>query len=68
MLKNCKHVIEKACEECNQRFNDNAQLGRHLQQYHKKPYCGACKKEFNRHEELNDHLKNIHSLTSITSG
>lgn len=58
---------EKVCDECHQRFQDNAELGIHLRKDHKNFFCAPCKKEFETHEALDKHLKNAHGLTSTSS-
>ena len=60
-----KIILKKSCDECNIKLNNNAELGIHLREKHKKYYCGVCKTEFNNSEQLNDHLRNIHNITNF---
>jgi len=47
-------------------FKDNAELGIHMRQNHKKFYCGIDRKEFDNEVELKNHLKTIHGIASNT--
>jgi hypothetical protein len=64
----CNVVVDfmKLCEECSMQFKDNAELGIHMRQNHKKFYCGVCRKEFDNEVELKNHLKTIHGIASNT--
>ncbi len=54
--------MEKECDECSEKFNDNAELGVHLREQHQKAYCGVCKKEFSSQVELIKHVKDSHGI------
>jgi hypothetical protein len=56
----------KVCDECGMQFKDNAELGIHMRQNHKKFYCGVHKKEFDNEVEFQYHLKTIHGIASNT--
>jgi hypothetical protein len=64
---NNKLILKKICDECNMKLNNNAELGIHLREKHKKYYCGVCKSEFNNSEQLVDHLRINHNITNFKS-
>lgn len=66
MSDNNNMLAEKECDDCHERFKDNAELGLHFRKFHKNYFCAPCKKEFDTHEQLVGHLKNVHGLTSAT--
>lgn len=59
--------MKKVCDECNIELDNNAELGIHLREKHKKYYCGVCKNEFNNSEQLNNHLKINHNIPNFKS-
>lgn len=54
--------MEKECDECSEKLNDNAGLAIHQREQHQKTYCGVCKKDFNNQKELTNHVKDKHGI------
>ena len=54
--------MEKECDECSEKFNDNVELAIHQQEQHQKAYCGVCRKEFSSQVELIKHVKDSHGI------
>jgi hypothetical protein len=54
--------MEKECDECSEKFNDNAELAVHLREQHQKTYCGVCRKEFSNQIGLIKHVKDSHGI------
>jgi len=54
--------MEKECDECSEKFNDNAELAVHLREQHQKAYCGVCKKEISSQAGLIKHVKDAHGI------
>ncbi|MGN6631399.1 MAG: C2H2-type zinc finger protein [Nitrososphaeraceae archaeon] len=54
--------MEKECDECSEKLNDNAELAIHQREQHQKTYCGVCKKAFNNQKELTNHVKDKHGI------
>jgi hypothetical protein len=54
--------MEKVCDECNQRLEDDSHLAVHLNTYHRKSFCAVCKQEFDNAQILKAHVKNVHGL------